>query len=188
MAHSSVQLSTRQEFDYDLADGFFSDGEFASSSRHRKRRALESPLTGLASRFGTRFPSFSRKWRLRKGASCASITADLQQENAISRDASSRSSSISNSARQVLEKAFDPQLPPTPTRSILDTTEETSSAITIDIEKANHDNGEREEGFATTLPSPAINDGRISQYQASLHVQSPLQSPSVAESSGPLFS
>jgi hypothetical protein len=184
MAHSSVQLSTRQEFDYDLADGFFSDGEFAASPRHRKRRALESPLTGLASRFGTRFPSFSRKWRLRKGASCASITADLQQENAISRDASSRSSSISNSARQVLEKAFDPQLPPTPTRSILDTTEETSSAITIDIEKANHDNGEREEGFATTpLLPPLMMDASANTKQVSM--QSPLQSPSVAESSDP---
>src|ERR1700722_8009312 len=80
MAQSSVQLSTRQEFDYDLADGFFSDGEFASSPRHRKRRAVESPLTGLASRFGTRFPSFSRKWRLRKGVIAASMTADAQRD------------------------------------------------------------------------------------------------------------
>jgi hypothetical protein len=184
MAQSSVQLSTRQEFDYDLADGFFSDGEFASSPRHRKRRAVESPLTGLASRFGTRFPSFSRKWRLRKGVSAASMTADAQRDIVASRDASSRSSSISNSAGQALDKTFDSQLPPTPTRSIFDKAEATSSTTAIDIEKANHDSGEREEGFATTpLLPPLMMDASANTKQVSM--QSPLQSPSVAESSDP---
>jgi hypothetical protein len=184
MAQSSVQLSTRQEFDYDLADGFFSDGEFALRPRHRKRRAVESPLSGLATRFGTRFPSFSRKWRLRRGPSPASMTADAQRENAASRGASSRSSSISNSARQVLEKTFDPQLPPTPTKSIFDVPEESSSAAAIDIEKANSGSGEREEGFATTpLLPPLMMDASANTKQVSL--QSPLQSPSVAEASDP---
>ncbi|KAE9377781.1 hypothetical protein N431DRAFT_166172 [Stipitochalara longipes BDJ] len=184
MAQSSVQLSTRQEFDYDLADGFFSDGEFASSPRHRKRRAVESPLTGLASRFGTRFPSFSRKWRLRKGVSAASLTVDAQRDIASSREASSRSSSISNSARQALDKAFDPQLPPTPTRSIFDPPEEASSVTAIDIEKANNGSGEREDGFATTpLLPPLMMDASANTKQVSM--QSPLQSPSVAEASDP---
>ena len=184
MAQSSVQLPTRQEFDYDLADGFFSDGEFASSPRHRKRRAVESPLTGLASRFGTRFPSFSRKWRLRKGVSAASMTADAQRDIVASRDASSRSSSISNSARPALDKTFDSQLPPTPTRSIFDKAEVTSSTTPIDIEIANYDSGEREEAFATTpLLPPLMMDASANTKQVSM--QSPLQSPSVAESSDP---
>jgi hypothetical protein len=184
MAQSSVQLSMRQEFDYDLVDGFFSDGEFASSPRHRKRRAVESPLTGLASRFGTRFPSFSRKWRLRKGASSASLNADAQRDVPASREASSRSSSISNSARQTIDKTFDPQLPPTPTRSIFDTAEDASSAAAIDIEKANNDSREREESFATTpLLPPLMMDASANTKQVSM--QSPLQSPSVAEASDP---
>jgi hypothetical protein len=184
MAQSSVQLSTRQEFDYDLADGFFSDEEFALSLRHRKRRAVESPLSGLATRFGTRFPSFSRKWRLRKEPSPTSMAADAQRENATSRGASSRSSSISNSARQVLEKTLDPQLPPTPTKSIFDAPEESSSAAAIDIEKANSGSGEREEGFARTpLLPPLMMDASANTKQVSL--QSPLQSPSVAEASDP---
>jgi hypothetical protein len=184
MAQSSVQLSTRQEFDYDLADGFFSDEEFALNPRHRKRRAVESPLSGLATRFGTRFPSFSRKWRLRKEPSPTSMAADAQRENATSRGASSRSSSISNSARQVLEKTLDPQLPPTPTKSIFDAPEESSSAAAIDIEKANSGSGEREEGFARTpLLPPLMMDASANTKQVSL--QSPLQSPSVAEASDP---
>jgi len=184
MAQSSVQLSTRQEFDYDLADGFFSDEEFALSPRHRKRRAVESPLSGLATRFGTRFPSFSRKWRLRKEPSPTSMAADAQRENATSRGASSRSSSISNSARQVLEKTLDPQLPPTPTKSIFDAPEESSSVAAIDIEKANSGSGEREEGFARTpLLPPLMMDASANTKQVSL--QSPLQSPSVAEASDP---
>jgi hypothetical protein len=184
MAQSSVQLSSRQEFDYDLADGFFSDGELASSPRHRKRRAVDSPLTGLASRFETRFPSFSRKWRLRKGASSASITTDAYGEPASRGDTSSRSSSISNSAQQAPEKTFDPQLPPTPTRSVFDTPEEASSSTTINIGKANQSIEEREEGFATTpLLPPLMMDASANTKQVPM--QSPLQSPSVAESSDP---
>jgi hypothetical protein len=180
MAQSSVQLSMTQDFDYDLADGFFSDGEFASSLRYKKRRAMESPLTGLATRFGTRFPSFSRKWRLRKGATPLSIASDSQRENTASRGASSRSSSVSNSARQTLDKTFEPQMPPTPTRSIFDSREDVTTATTIDIEKANRDAGEHEEGFATTpLLPPLMMDASANTKQTSM--QSPLQSPSVAE-------
>ena len=184
MAQSSVQLSMRQDFDYDLADGFFSDGEFASSPRYKKRRAVESPLTGLATRFGTRFPSFSRKWKLRKCASPIAVASDAQRENAASRGASSRSSSVSNSARQGLDKAFEPQMPPTPTKSIFGSREDITPATPIDIEMANRDSGEHEESFATTpLLPPLMMDASANTKQISM--QSPLQSPSVAESHDP---
>lgn len=180
MAQSSVQLSTRPEFEYDLADGFFSDWEFALSQRYKKRRAVESPLTGLATRFGTRFPSFSRKWRLKRGASSASIASDAMRENAASRGASSRSSSISNSGRQGLDQGFEPQLPPTPTRSTFGSREDISNIAPIDIEKANRDSGEHGEVFATTpLLPPLMIDASANTKQVSM--QSPLQSPSVAE-------
>ncbi|KAE8453108.1 hypothetical protein EG329_012295 [Mollisiaceae sp. DMI_Dod_QoI] len=184
LAQSSVQLSTRQEFDYDLTDGFFSDGEFSSSPRYKKRKAAESPLTGLANRFGTRFPSFSRKWRLRKGASSASVTSDAQRENAASRGASSRSSSISNSARQTLDKSFEPQLPPTPTKSVFDSREDMSTTTAIDIEKANGSFDEPDAPFASTpLLPPLMVDASANTKQVPM--QSPLQSPSVAEYSDP---
>lgn len=182
LAQSSVQLSTKQEFDYDLTDGFFSDGEFSSSPRTKKRRAVDSPLTGLANRFGTRFPSFSRKWRTRKGASSASVASDAQRENTASRGASSRSSSISNSGRQTLEKGFEPQPPPTPTKSVFDG-REGNPAITIDIEKANGSIDEPDARFASTPLLPPLMMDASANREVSM--QSPLQSPSVAEPNDP---
>jgi len=184
MAQSSVQLPTGQEMDYDLTDGFFSDGEFSSSFKNRKRRAGESPLNGLATRFGTRFPSFSRKWRLRKGSNAGSIVSDTQHET-VSRGPSSRSSSISNSGRRALDSAFEPQMPPTPTKSVFGSREDVgATSSTIDIEKANYDPVEREENFATTpLLPPLMMDASANTKQ--LFVQSPLQSPSVAEQNDP---
>jgi hypothetical protein len=172
----------RQEFDYDMADGFFSDGEFAISPRTKKRRANDSALNGLATRFGTRFPSFSRKWRLRKGANSASLTPEALRDTAASRTTSSRSSSISISARPAADSPFESQMPPTPTRSIFGGREEVSTPI--DVEKANRDSGELEEGFATTpLLPPLMMDASANTKQ--VFMQSPLQSPSVAEPKEP---
>ncbi|KAG0652283.1 hypothetical protein D0Z07_0953 [Hyphodiscus hymeniophilus] len=183
MAQSSEQLSREQEFDYDLADGFLSDGEFSASPRYKKRRQ-ESPITGLANRFGTRFPSFSRKWRLRKDISAVVIISDVQRENATSRGASSRSSSISNSTRQALDRSFEPQMPPTPTRSIYDSREDITTTTPVDIEKVNEESRGHEQCFATTpLLPPLMMDASANTKQVSM--QSPLQSPSVAESTDP---
>jgi hypothetical protein len=179
MAQSSVQLPMKQEFDYDLADGFFSDGEFSGSPRFKKRRALESPMTGLATRFGTRFPSFSRKWHLRKETTAAPFTYDTQWDNATSRGASSRSSLVSNSGRNTTE----PQMPPTPTKSIFDSRENLVPSTPIDIEKANRSSDDIEENFATTpLLPPLMTDASAYKQVA---MQSPLQSPSVAEPNDP---
>lgn len=184
MAQSSEQLPTLQDFDYDLADGFMSDGEFSLNPRFKKRRANETAFNGLATRFGTRFPSFSRKWRLRKGTSSTSLTSDALRESAASRAASSRSSSISNSARQTLDTTFEPQMPPTPTRSVFGSREDVSTTAPLDIEKANNDAGARDENFATTpLLPPLMNDAAANTKQ--VWMQSPLQSPSVAEPKDP---
>ncbi|TVY82459.1 hypothetical protein LSUE1_G003140 [Lachnellula suecica] len=183
MAQSSEQLPTRQDFDYDLADGFFSDREFSLSPRLKKRRANESALNGLATRFGTRFPSFSRKWRSRKGASSTSVTSDAHRERAASRGASSRSSSVSTSARQALDKTLEPQMPPTPTKSVFGSREDLSITAPIDIEKANSHEEVRDENFATTpLLPPLMTDASAHTKQV---MQSPLQSPSVAEAKDP---
>lgn len=169
------------EYDYDLTDGFFSDGEVGLSPRLKKRRGGESSFATLATRIGTRFPSFSRKWRVRRGASDASIALDSQRErSSSSRAASSRSSSLTNSVRQASEKPHEPQLPLTPTKSTFDEEEEAAVLDAIDVERANRNSGEREEGFASTpLLPPLLVDASANAKQASL--QSPLQSPSVAE-------
>ncbi|KAG9230471.1 hypothetical protein BJ875DRAFT_154510 [Amylocarpus encephaloides] len=181
VAQSSEQLSMQPPLDYDLADGFFSDGEYALSPRYKKRRANESALTGFADRIGNRFPSLSRKWRLRKGnaRSANSIASDPNHDKTGSRTASSRSSSVSNPTRQALEKSFEGQMPPSPTASVVDARDDSPPATPIDIEKANHDSARREEPFATTPLLPPLMT-EILAHIREVPTQSPLQSPSVA--------
>jgi hypothetical protein len=184
-AQSTEQLSTQQSFDFDIADGFFSDGEYALSPRYKKRRANETSISSLTDRINNRFPSFSQKWRLRKKTSSAnSLASDGLRDITTSRAASSRSSSISASARPGGDKSFDLQLPPTPTASLFDTHEDSLSASPIDIEKANSEGTAREENFATTPLLPPLMTDVLSSMR-NLPMQSPLQSPSVAEANNP---
>ncbi|CAL3967509.1 hypothetical protein PZA11_003793 [Diplocarpon coronariae] len=188
MAQSLGQLSSRQDLDYDLADGFFSDGEFSSTPRNKKRKGGEpTPLSGLATRLGTRLPSFPRKWIMRKGSCPAAPTSkEAPRENAaaVSRGASSRSSSISIPARQALEKSLEPQMPLTPTKSVSDVRDDAPAVVPLDIERANRDSRDHEEGLATTpLLPPLMTD--VFAHAQKTPLQSPLQSPTVAEPSDP---
>ena len=187
IVQSSVQLSSQRELEYDLADGFCSDGVLALSPRGKKRRANESTLNEIALRLGSKLPAFSRKWRLRKGSIAASIASDSQQETHASRAASSRSSSVSNSARRGLDNGFEPQLPATPTKSISEEMEADSTVTPIDIDKANRGSEEvaEEVPTATTpLLPPLMMDASANAKQ--ILMQSPLQSPSVAEPNDPI--
>ncbi|CAD6450615.1 4253c093-0271-42ac-bf29-7326d96f03c0 [Sclerotinia trifoliorum] len=183
MAQSSVHLSTNQDSYYDLSDGFFSDGEFPLGQRYKKRRGNESPLNGLTSRFNSKFPSFARKWSARKatGSSAASISSDTQRDYATSRAPSSRSSSRSNSARRPLDDTSDLHLPPTPTRSVFGSRDNSSTTSFLDIEKAKSGMSEFEEGLAGTPLLPPLMTDVLAKEQ--FKMQSPLQSPSVADTS-----
>ncbi|QSZ31642.1 hypothetical protein DSL72_001209 [Monilinia vaccinii-corymbosi] len=187
MAHSSIQLSTNQDFEYDLSDGFFSDGEVSLYARYKKKGGgSESPLNGLTSRFGTKFPSFARKWSARQttASSAASISSDTQRDYATSRAPSSRSSSRSNSRRRPWDNSSELQLPPTPSRSFFGSRDNSSTTSFLDIGKAKGSISEFEEGLAgTPLLPPLMTDVSAN---AQFRMQSPLQSPSVAETSDPL--
>lgn len=182
-AHREVQsaglLPSKQEYDYDLVDSFFSDDEFPAVKR---RRAAESPLTELATRFGTKFPSFSRRWRLRREGGPPSVNSESLRDISASLGASSRSSSMSRSTRLVRQNSFEPQVAPTPTRSIYDSHEDLIPVTPIDVEKANGCGEDPPERMATTplLPPLMTDSSGISRIPP---IQSPLQSPSVAEPS-----
>ncbi|KAH8596456.1 hypothetical protein B0O99DRAFT_651648 [Bisporella sp. PMI_857] len=183
MSQSSVQLSMKHEFDYDITDGFFSDGEASISPRSRKRRAVDQPMNGFAARIGTRFPSFSQKWRLRKAPSTTALTTDAHWDfTQRATSSGSRSPSISNSARTTLDRPLEYQMPPTPTRSVFGSREHLAG--TIDIERANKlsEESDVEQNLATTpLLPPLMMDASANVRE--FPMQSPLQSPSVAESS-----
>lgn len=168
--------------DYDFIDGSYRDGEFATIQPARKRRAGDSPLLGMASRLGTRFPSFSKKWKIRKTGNTISVhegfrEADLSAPNSIK----SRSSSMAGSMLPPSERR-DFQLPPTPTRSTFDEFAENGAMpASIDVERANRPSEQEDpDNLATTplLPPPMVD---FPSHVADVPVQSPLQSPTIAD-------
>lgn len=183
MAQSSVQLSMKPDFEYDLTDGFVSDTEFGLDVS-KKRRDGDSPFSVIANRFGTRFPAFSRKWRSRKGSNPSAGLADSSSDPRASHTASSRSSSLSNSVHQGLAASYgETQMPPTPALSEFDRHDE-PSWDSEDVERPERDDGDRQQGFASTPLLPPLMMGDASA-NSDVPVQSPLQSPSVAEPSEP---
>ena len=137
----------------------------------------------MTSRFGTRFPSISRKWKSRTSSKTTSI-ADSLQETVVSRSRanSTRAPSLIDSIVEPTDRQDYP-LPPTPTRSVFGEVREDIPVSPIDIQKANapfEGDENYEEGLATTPLLPPL----LSQFPskpADSWVQSPLQSPTVAE-------
>lgn len=168
--------------DYDLADDAQMDIDFGLSQSLKRQRAGDSSLTGLASRFGTRLPSLSRKWRQRRiGNSPA--TDDYSPEPKISRASSTRASSLAGSLIEPSD-AQDAQLPPTPARSIFNGDLENSHIAPIDIHKANSpqdgDDDDVEAKASTPLLPPMM--AQIASHVKEVPFQSPLQSPTIAPS------
>ena len=168
--------------DYDLADGA-SDLEFAMNPVLKKPRPSEFPSNGLTSRFGTRFPSLSQKFRNRRANNTASIVDGGQEVRPQrSRANSTRAPSLAGS------EALDPKdhpLPPTPARSIFDDRGEDMPIGNIDVQKANaHEEEPENEMTATTPLLPPIL-ANVSTHLQDIPYQSPLQSPKIAEPDSP---
>lgn len=190
MGRSSVQLSTRPDFEYDLADGITSDTDLGLSIT-KKRRAGDSPFSAIANRFGTRFPGLTRKWRPSKSSNPLSLS-ELDGDLRASRTASSRSSSVSNSISHShgLALSFgDVQMPPTPAMSEFDHHTEAPLHDSEDFEDLgdreyrDRDAEDRPVGFVSTPLLPPMMMGSSTTTDADVPLQSPLESPSVADPS-----
>ncbi|KAF6231164.1 hypothetical protein HO173_010664 [Letharia columbiana] len=176
-------FSSAYDFDEDTLDS-----EFAPNPRAKRRRADSAPLSpieGLTSRFGSRMPSLSRKWRSRKASPNASVP-DRSQEPSLSRANSvrttrSRAPSLTGSTMDAVETRGI-QLPPTPTRSAYDESFEESHPTPIDVEKANafEEGVVDHEAKPTTPLLPPIMT-QIPAHIKDVPYQSPLHSPSVAD-------
>ena len=161
------------------------DSEFAPNPRAKRRRADSAPLSpidGLTSRFGSRMPSLTRKWRSRKASPATSIP-DRSQEPSLSRAGSvrttrSRAPSWTGSTVDVVDTRGT-QLPPTPTKSAHDESLEESHLSTMDdVEEGNAIEGEvvdREAKPSTPLLPPIMTQIKDVPFQ------SPLHSPGVAD-------
>ncbi|MCJ1344238.1 hypothetical protein MMC31_002441 [Peltigera leucophlebia] len=166
--------------DYDLADESQLDCESTWNLALKRNRASDSSINNLTSRFGTRLPSLSRKWRHKRAGNPTAID-DFSPEPKLSRANSTRAPSLAGSCIEAMEPQ-DHQLPPTPARSTFDDEAGDSSFSGIDIKKANAPRkSEDHEVKASTPLLPPI------MVQLPLHIkdvpfQSPLQSPTIAQS------
>lgn len=146
----------------------------------KRQRANDSSINNFTTRFGSRLPSLSRKWRHKRAGNSSSMD-DSSPEPRLSRANSTRASSVAGSCIELAEPQ-DNQLPPTPARSIFSDDTIDPYVSTIDVQKANAPKDEEEtEAKASTPLLPPI------MAQFPLHIkdvpfQSPLQSPTVAQS------
>ena len=165
--------------DYDLADDNHLDSDFGST-HSSKRRRNDFAFNALGSNLGTRLPSFSRKWRHRQAGKTISIADSLEQPRP-SCSNSTRAPSRTGSIVEIPEPQ-DPQLPPTPARSVSAYDLEDSPTLPIDIQKANNsiEDFDTEGQTATTPLLPPILTN-FSSHLKEVPYQSPLQSPTVAD-------
>ena len=164
--------------EYDLDDSTFYDLESAIDPRAKRQRAGDFPSNGFTSRLGTRFPTLSQKWKHRRAGKTASIVESLQDSKPPrSRANSTRAPSLRGS--EGLDKDY--QSPPTPARSVHDDQVDSAHSPAIDIPGANaHDEEAEPEMKASTPLLPPIM-ANISSHLEEVPVQSPLQSPTVAD-------
>lgn len=182
MSMSSVQMSAFPEVDYDLNNGFVNDNPAPFNvPNSRKRAHSDSPFANIADRLSTRFPGFGRKWTGRKDPNPLSpIITSMSDSRGQSRAPSTRSSSLSNSTHQTLGISFShgelQQMPPTPAQSdfALDSYQQSEDSPRDEYR-------EHDRVGATTPLLPPLMMGKSSTVDEDIPVQSPLQSPSIAD-------
>ena len=170
--------------DFDWVDSSSCYNDIDSIHLAKRRRPDESVLDGMTSRFGTRFPSLSRKWKSRRDGNSSS-TADTFPEalTTRSRANSTRAPSLIDSLADSADR-HDLHILPTPRRSFSNESAYDLPASPIDIKKANaHFQTDEEvpEVIATTPLLPPV----MAQFPSGLSdepIQSPLQSPKIVES------
>ena len=186
MIYPSVAMTSPNS--YDLADGFASDNDFGVTSQTKKWHSTDSSLNGIATRLGSRFPSFSRRWKPKKISSGS--TPECIRDSPRSITVSSRTSSMTRSVVDISDK-FDSHVPLTPNSMLSEEDECEGLGLTmIDTEKANGEDGCARGAQATTPLLPPLMVPESSAAAPEPEVQSPLQSPTVAEKVDPfaLFS
>ena len=156
--------------EYDLKADHL-DGEYLRNSNAKRQRPDASPLSGLASKMGSRMPSFSRKWRSRKASPSVSIPP-LSREASVSRANSIRALSISSAT----------QPPPTPAASVKPENEERSFGSFSQVQDDGVVEYEDQAKPSTPLLPPLMTDHLRRTEEE--NCQSPLVSPSVAEPRG----
>ncbi|KAF1991286.1 hypothetical protein K402DRAFT_410060 [Aulographum hederae CBS 113979] len=175
--HSDVHAVRSRESDLDLADSFFADDAGLASRRSSKRRRSTVLRGDITTRLGRRFPSLSHRWRDKTDSL---VSGPGLQSSTTSFAPSSRSSSLT-SAVYGLDTAD--AYPPVPSVNTSTTSHEmgpSSPNDTVTTELTT-DPIDREQLNSTPLLPPLMMN--FPRTKDNTPAQSPLQSPSVAETS-----
>ena len=165
--------------DYDWIDSPCDEDDFVFGASKRIRAGDQSP-TGLT-RFGTRFPALSRKWKSRKEARKSSLP-DSIHESIVSRSRASsmRSPSLLDARTESIERR-DPPIPSTPALSFVEDRYE-DPPCTPDRNEQNSNDDAPEDAPEALARTPLLPPVMAMLRTSDPPVQSPLQSPSIAES------
>jgi hypothetical protein len=146
---------------------------FSPSSSTKKRRSGDSPIASVTSRIGTRFPSFSRKWKSKTGASPK--LSIITHSDQIRSRTNSASSQLISPALSAISK-HESQLCSSPVQMTPEEDLTEGAPGPVDIRRADA-TVEEDQGQATTPLLPPI----MAEFFSNVPLQSPLQSPTVAE-------
>ncbi|KAJ5585233.1 uncharacterized protein N7459_005033 [Penicillium hispanicum] len=165
-------------FPLDATDGYdLSDTGMEIPSSPEKRRSDSLSMKGV-SRIGSHISTISTKWRSRRAS--GSPERDMFPEALRSRANSAASSAFASPVVSPISR-IDSQIPPSPARTIFEERVSDSGARPIDISHVNslsQDDNDTQQATTPLLP-PFMGDEPTSVVAS--RVQSPLQSPSVAD-------
>jgi hypothetical protein len=167
-------LSSLPQASYHLNENDTTDIRFSATSSFKKQRSDDSPVSGVANRIGNRFPSFSRKWKTKNGANPK--LSIITHPNTNRSRTNSASSQLVSPALSVISK-HESLLCSSPVQAKSEESLNESGPAPISIEEANA-HIEEDQAQATTPLLPPI---LMELSPLEVPVQSPLQSPTVAE-------
>ncbi|PGH27532.1 hypothetical protein AJ80_00773 [Polytolypa hystricis UAMH7299] len=164
--------SSLESHGYDLSDQV---ADIASSPK--KPRSDSAPLRGI-SRISTRFTSMSSKWK-QKHASDTVLALERHDESLRSRANSATSTLVSPTISSLSRRQSNHS--PSPARTVFEERLSEAGIVPIDIEKVNQETSpeEPEPQARTPLLPPLL--VALQKGGEEIPVQSPLQSPSVAD-------
>ncbi|MCJ1398322.1 hypothetical protein MMC11_001520 [Xylographa trunciseda] len=176
--------SVPSPIDGDWVDTLSCYNDLDSIHLSKRRRPDDSVLEGMTSRFGTRFPSLSRKWKSRRDGKSASTIDTFPEALATrSRANSTRAPSVIDSLVDSAER-HELHILSTPRRSFSSDNDKDLPVSPIDIKKANahFQTDEDVSGAIATTPLLPPVMARFQSGHSDEPVQSPLQSPKIVDS------
>ncbi|KAJ6079878.1 hypothetical protein N7467_009631 [Penicillium canescens] len=176
--HVDCGMTDESYFPIDHSDSYdLSDTRMETAPSPKKRRSDDASMKGV-SRIGSRISTMSTRW---KRSHSSGTEVDAFPDDLRSR-AGSASSALASPVVGPLSRVDS--IPPSPARTIFEERVSDSGARPIDITRANslsQDDNDKQQATTPLLP-PLLGDDSSNVVS---RVQSPLQSPSVADVSEP---